>query len=160
MTYYIFKRVIRPNFCLSLSFFLPLNLEKCWISCSCCRSYENMEKWKILIGSNHKREHTNQKDKEGKSQCGVVDCPSHVVWGKTLGSRCSPNLRSKPQDWIWTTTQHLSYPTLQELSLPNRKDIKRQKKHLPVNATNFSQAHLTLKYSSLRKNFNSSLFSL
>jgi hypothetical protein len=69
-------------------------------------------------------EQTNQKDKEGKFQRGVVDCPSHIVWGKTLGSRCFPNLRSKPQDWIWTTTQYLSHPTLQELSLPNRKDIK------------------------------------
>jgi hypothetical protein len=40
-----------------------------------------------------------------------------------------------------------------------QKRHKRQRRHLPLNATNFSQAHLTLKYSNLRKDFNS-LFSL
>jgi hypothetical protein len=38
-----------------------------------------MEKWKILSGREHKMEQTNQKDKEGKFQRGVVDCPSHIV---------------------------------------------------------------------------------
>jgi hypothetical protein len=53
-----------------------------------------------------------------------------------------------------------SFPPDFARALPaKQKRRKRQRRHLRLNATNFSQAHLTQKYSNLRKDFNS-LFGL